>query len=132
MRTKLFRIRHLKSVITKLSDNIQKNRNKKQELEDQAQALSEYDTLIENEKKRLEELDESNAYKYNELMAYWDFLISGKMDSHSMRSKKKKQEMADKMRRATDAFGKEQNMKESQIKFQIYYADYLKKYHMTA
>ena len=132
VRTKLFRIRHLKSVITKLSDNIQKNRNKKQELEDQAQALSEYDTLIENEKKRLEELDESNAYKYNELMAYWDFLISGKMDSHSMRSKKKKQEMADKMRRATDAFGKEQNMKESQIKFQIYYADYLKKYHMTA
>ena len=131
VRTKLFRIRHLKSVITKLSDNIQKNRNKKQELEDQAQALSEYDTLIENEKKRLEELDESNAYKYNELMAYWDFLISGKMDSHSMRSKKKKQEMADKMRRATDAFGKEQNMKESQIKFQIYYADYLKKYHMT-
>ena len=132
VRKKLFRIRHLKSVITKLSDNIQKNRNKKQELEDQAQALSEYDTLIENEKKRLEELDESNAYKYNELMAYWDFLISGKMDSHSMRSKKKKQEMADKMRRATDAFGKEQNMKESQIKFQIYYADYLKKYHMTA
>ena len=132
VRTKLFRIRHLKSVTTKLSDNIQKNRNKKQELEDQAQALSEYDTLIENEKKRLEELDESNAYKYNELMAYWDFLISGKMDSHSMRSKKKKQEMADKMRRATDAFGKEQNMKESQIKFQIYYADYLKKYHMTA
>lgn len=132
VRTKLFRIRHLKSVITKLSDNIQKNRNKKQELEDQAQALSEYDTLIENEKKRLEELDESNAYKYNELMAYWDFLIGGKMDSHSMRSKKKKQEMADKMRRATDAFGKEQNMKESQIKFQIYYADYLKKYHMTA
>ena len=132
VRKKLFRIRHLKSVITKLSDNIQKNRNKKQELEDQAQALSEYDTLIENEKKRLEELDESNAYKYNELMAYWDFLIGGKMDSHSMRSKKKKQEMADKMRRATDAFGKEQNMKESQIKFQIYYADYLKKYHMTA
>lgn len=132
VRTKLFRIRHLKSVITKLSDNIQKNRNKKQELEDQAQALSEYDTLIENEKKRLKELDESNAYKYNELMAYWDFLISGKMDSHSMRSKKKKQEMADKMRRATDAFGKEQNMKESQIKFQIYYADYLKKYHMAA
>lgn len=132
VRTKLFRIRHLKSVITKLSDNIQKNRNKKQELEDQSQALSEYDTLIENEKKRLEELDKSDAYKYNELMAYWDFLISGKMDSHSMRSKKKKQEMADKMRRATDAFGKEQNMKESQIKFQIYYADYLKKYHMTA
>ena len=131
VREKLTRMRDLQSVIANLSDNIQEKRRKKQELEDQAEALKEYDNLIENEEKRKEELDNSDEHKYHELMAYWDFLISGKMDSRSPLSKAAKQKKADKMRKAADAFGKEKNMKESQIKFQAYYANYLKKYGMV-
>lgn len=132
IRNNLTELRNLQQSINNTYADVEDKRRKKQELQEQADALAEYDKLIEDAKTARDEFDDSQKHKYNELMAYWDFLISGKMDSHSMRSKKKKQEMADKMRRATDAFGKEQNMKESQIKFQIYYADYLKKYHMTA
>lgn len=95
------RLKDIQTHRESVSKKLKRKETLRYEMINATESIRAYNDLIDKTQQAIDTFDDTQHQKFNELMAYWDFLESGKMDSHSPFSLSKKQGRADAIDPAT-------------------------------
>ena len=95
----------------------------KRDLINATKEIDDFAALRNSVQDKIDKLNDETLTQYDELMAYWKFLISGKMNTHHGNTKTQ-QKANDEKTTFTDAKGNTKEMTISQAKFQKFLQDY--------